>query len=173
MFFLPESYQSPSEHRKGFVVLRKATYRPAMRNQNSSIKDRIRQWNLYPGLSAGILAGLWAVVGSIVLLLASASGARAEVLWSIASTLLLSYSTGTALAGIFSARWVPFTLWCLFGYVALASVLAFGVIGLKPESMKELGEFKEMYAAFFLSFFMITGVAGAVRAIASFLGMKD
>ncbi|MBI1193926.1 MAG: hypothetical protein GC205_12270 [Bacteroidetes bacterium] len=120
-------------------------------------------------VGAGLI--LWAAAGCLSLMIARASGASGEVLWSLVATFLLTFSSATAIAGIFSGNWLQYSLRCLLGYLLLAVILALATSFLQQGIMAELARFPEMYAAFFLSFFMISGVAGAVRAIASFLGL--
>jgi hypothetical protein len=126
---------------------------------------------LRPSLFIGSLAAVWGVMGCGSLLVARASGASSEVLWSLVATFVLTFSSATAIAGIFSGQWLAYTARALVGYLVLATLLAAAVSALQQGVLAELLRFSEMYAAFFLSFFMISGVAGAVRAIASFLGL--
>jgi len=126
---------------------------------------------LRPTIFVGLGLLVWAALGCLALMIARASGASGEVLWSLVATFLLTFSSATAIAGIFSRNWLPYSLRCLVAYLLLAGILAMGTNLLQQGVMAELARFPEMYAAFFLSFFMISGVAGAVRGIASFLGL--
>ncbi len=118
---------------------------------------------------AMVLTPFWACFGAFTLLFSRIAGGQTEVLWSVATTFLLTFSSATAIGGLFAGKWLHYTASCLAGYLLLALVLAAGVSQLQAGSFEEIKTYPEMYAAFFLSFFMITGVTGAVRAIASFL----
>jgi len=141
---------------------------PKTETRSTRLLDILR---LRPTLFVGSAASLWGVLGCTSLLVARASGASGEVLWSLVATFLLTFSAATAIAGIFCSQWLAYSARALAGYLLLAVLLASAVSFLQQGVLAELLRFSEMYAAFFLSFFMITGVAGAVRAIASFLGL--
>ncbi len=117
------------------------------------------------------LALMWALSGAIVLSMISVGGGSAPVLWSMAATWMMTYSAASAIAGIFARRWLLYSGIGLAAYVLLCALLTALISALHKEGISELIRYPEMYAAFFLSFFFITGVAAAVRVIAKVLGL--
>jgi hypothetical protein len=118
-----------------------------------------------------MLSLVWMLLGSLSLMVGRSMGAELSVLWSLATTFLLTYSAAAAVSGIVAPRWLGHLGWTFAGYLLLAFVLGLAVQAMGGDSRDELSAYGGMYAAFFFSFFFIHAVGGAVRGIAGFLGL--
>jgi hypothetical protein len=102
-----------------------------------------------------------------------AAGVGAEVLWGLGTTVLLTFAVLSAIGGLFVRSWWLYSGFSLLAYLVLALAYAAVVLVLHKDADAELGTFSSMYSAFFLSFFMIHGVTGAVRRIAGMAGLQQ
>jgi hypothetical protein len=118
-----------------------------------------------------LLLMIWTLAGSLALMVGRSLGADLPVLWSLATTFLLTYSTAAAVSGIVAPHWLRHLGWTFVGYLLLAFALGLAVQAMGGDSRDELRDYGGMYAAFFFGFFFIHAVGGAVRGIASFLGL--
>ncbi len=119
------------------------------------------------------MALLWGGPGLLFLPILLAAGAGAEILWGLCTTVLLTFAVLSAVAGLFVRSWWLFLGFSLLAYLGLALSYAGLVLLMHRDAGTELGAFSPMYGAFFLSFFMIHGVTGAVRRIAGMTGLAE
>lgn len=139
----------------------------------SFLQRRMQALAPNPARAALFLMLLWGAPPLLLMPFLLAFGAGADVLWGLSTTVLLTFAVLSAVFGLFMQAWWRYTGFALLAYLALAMSYAGLVLMLHRDAGDELMHFSSMYSAFFISFFMIHGVTGAVRRIAGLTGLEQ
>lgn len=133
--------------------------------------DPLRRWTVRPVRAAVVQGVIWTAVGAFALALGKTSGAGDGTLWQMVVTVLLCYAVFSALMGIFATAWWRYTAACISVYLVAVVVLSLLASAVSSTGADTVIRSPGLYAACFVSFFMIVVVAGAVRRIGDFLDL--
>lgn len=93
-------------------------------------------------------------------------------MWTVVVTAMLGYSTVSAVGGWFAPSWLRHTGYGALGYIVLTLAAGWLCGMLAERGFADVQENRGVYDGLFFSYFMITGVGGIVRMIASFLDLE-
>lgn len=122
--------------------------------------------------AAPLHSALWIMIAATALIVCNATGASDDVMWTVVVTAMLGYSTLSAVGGWFAPSWLRHTGFGALGYILLTLTTGWLCGALSERGFADVQENRGVYDGLVFSYFMITGVGGIVRMIASFLDLE-